>query len=692
MQTAPKPFRHPWLDRLVADPDAAVDSLLSGVAQLSGLQRASSSEALMALMGDLPDDAPEWDLLDRALYAWLQRRRNDESQSLSRPGGVRRFISETGEALRSVWRLERLPVSAKWIKDNLFDLLRWAETFGVDRSFDLAEAVMAAGAKLQHGAEYRFIWHRICAEAATPRLRHRLAIALLGLSRISTGDPKAGGAIEVVAGFARWASHLPHQDQHKGETVKEWRAIKAAFPRQPGFWRARWDAIREDARNDHPFTGWLKDSDPSLTIKGVGAPKREPLLPKNIQGTIREFRDSVAKDGFTEPPWFRMKIMLDQIERYAEMTGTTYYLVTSCTNIANIILPYSPGNALMLARRALLWAPSDGHAWSVRAKALQSLGREDIAISVLWEGMRRAPSDSAMPDQLARLFFRRGRVLDAEVLLRRCIRLLDDKSGATSKQWEIALFSLGMLLVAQRRIAEASVILERRKSISGTDSWDMTLSRLIASGEAGQQEAEAHLAALEVGAAGHAVVPWDSGAMEQMLLVESEQSKSLEKISRVTEADFLFQSGRDRDRALRLVDEATKDESDVYAHLVKALAVPEYGVALEGKAGRFEGSLPLLLALPGRRWDYLAERFHEGRPLIGLVRLARHEGNDEVRTFLADWTKSPDRWDDSWTDFLKKSVASYLAEDATAVDIGALAHLALTQAVDVNWGVASQAA
>ena len=42
--------RHPWLERLAAEPERAVDSLLRGVAHLPGLQRASPSEVLMALL------------------------------------------------------------------------------------------------------------------------------------------------------------------------------------------------------------------------------------------------------------------------------------------------------------------------------------------------------------------------------------------------------------------------------------------------------------------------------------------------------------------------------------------------------------------------------------------------------------------------------------------------------------------
>jgi len=94
----------------------------------------------MVLMDDLPDGAPKWAWLDHQLCLWLQRRRGETAGFLGRPGGRQRFVRETGEAFRTAWRL-RLPESSAWIRDNLHDLLPWAD--------DLGRAVRAAGAHLQ---------------------------------------------------------------------------------------------------------------------------------------------------------------------------------------------------------------------------------------------------------------------------------------------------------------------------------------------------------------------------------------------------------------------------------------------------------------------------------------------------------------------------------------------------------------
>jgi hypothetical protein len=247
------PARHPWLDRFAAEPDRAVDSLLRGVAHLPGLQRASPSEALMALLGDLPREAAEWGLVDRALLAWLQARRQAADGLFGRPGGVGRFIRETGEAFRAAWRLD-LAESCGWIRAEMFDLLRWADAFTLDATFDLGRAILTAAAHLQQGREFRFLWLRICEEAAVPRLRHRLDAALLGLAK-TPGVPAGGPSHDLIVGLARWGARLPTNDNARSEVLREWRALKAAFPRQPGFWRDQWQDILADDRNRaHPFT------------------------------------------------------------------------------------------------------------------------------------------------------------------------------------------------------------------------------------------------------------------------------------------------------------------------------------------------------------------------------------------------------------------------------------------------------
>lgn len=714
---------HPWLDRLAADPERAVDTLLRGVAHLPGLQRASPSEALMALLGDLPPAASEWPLIDRALLEWLKARRADADGLLGRPGGAERFIRETGEAFRAAWRLE-LPASSDWVRAELLDLLRWADGFGLDATFDLGRSVLVAAAHLQQGSELRFLWFRACEEAAIPRLRHRLPAALLGLAR-TNGGPAGGPSHDLIVGLARWAARLPDSDHSRGDAVREWRALKAAFPRQPGFWRGEWEAILDDPRiGAHPFTGWLKDADPALKAPvTAGKPRRVPPLPKDIPGIIDGMRRKCREDGLSEKLWREMAALLDQVERYADATGESYYLVTSCTNIARIVMERAPGQALALTRRALLWSPSDGHAWSVRATALDRLGRPDLAEAVLWEAVRRIPSNPVLYNDLALVWIGRGALAEAEALLRKSAAL-DPSNGPTFVElarvlWlrggaeealsllrdylgraddAVALYTLGCLLVAEGRGVQASEVLERYCHDHGSNHRVTMLERQIAAGAAGQEEMRVHLR--EPRRRGGAIqgISWDAEAAERALAAEQTDLPRLQRIGRVAQADLLFGLGPERHaEALSLVDNALVDPADAYAQVVKGLAVPEHRLAMVGRAGRFAGSLPVRLALtpPAVGPDYwrdLLERFPEGQHLTRLVQLSRGQAGDSAIAALSAWCSEPTRWDNGWDAYLKATLRQHLDGAATPVDLDTLAHDALTQAVDVGLDAAPLAA
>lgn len=716
------PAPHPWLDRLTTEPDRAVDTLLRGVAYLPELQRATPSEALMALMGDKAADAPEWNLLDRALLQWLQARRDAADEVLSRPGGMERFIRETGEAFRAAWRLNlagecRLPQSCTWVRAELFDLLRWAENFSIDATFDLSNTVLVAGAHLQEADEYRFLWLRICEEAARPRLRHRLDAALLGLAFIPTG--KAGGPNhDLIVGLARWACRLPHNDHFKNDVVREWRALKAAFPRQPSFWHGQWLAILNDERiAAHPFTDWLKEADPALQLKRATIRSlRTPQLPKNISGIIHDMQRNFSEQGLTPQLWQKMKDLLNQLESYADITGENYYLVTSCTNIARIIVNEAPGLALTLTRRALLWAPANGYAWSIRAMALDLLGRSDLAEAVLWEAMRRVPSNVAIYLELASKWVDRGGLVEAEALLRQAVtidpndapthvelaRLLWSQNHADDAievlrnfmgQSDIVVYTLCSLYIAEGRKVEATKLLKRC-----SDVHSITIKRLIAQGTAGQEEIRTHLRQSRRREAIKQSVVLDAEITEHSLSAEVSEYSLLEKISRVARADLLFQIGeQSREDAHQLIDAALTDPTDAYAQVVKGLAVPEYREEMQGRIGRFVGSLPVRLALSpenvnSEHWRELVRQFPEKQHLTRLMQLSRRQADDIALADLKSWCNEPTHWDDRWDCYLKQTIHQYLNNNDPSCNLTSLVHDALIQAVDVGFNATPMAA
>lgn len=718
--TNPIPAHHPWLERLATEPDRAVDALLRGVAYLPGLQRASPSEALIALMGDLTADAQEWQLLDQALLQWLRARRAATDDLLNRPGGLERFIRETGEAFRTAWRLHTsdrrmLTQSGDWVRSELFDLLRWADNFSLNATFDLGRSVLLAAVHLQESKEYRFLWLRVCDEAAAPRLRHRLDTALLGLASIPTG--KAGGpSHDLIVGLSRWAFRLPQNEHSRNAVIQEWRAIKAAFPRQPGFWCGQWQAILDDERiAAHPFTNWLKEADPALQGKSQAAQSRRvPQLPKGIPRMIEEMKQECDKNGLTEPLRLRMLSLLDQLERYADATGEIYYFVTSSTNIAKIILDFSPNLALSLVRRALLWAPSDGHAWSIRASALDRLGRADLAELVLWEAIRRLPSNIVIRNELGIKLIRRGDYSKAEAILRKALTIspneakihvnlaraiwlkgsIDDamdllKKFISSIYNEVALYTLGCMLVAEGQIEEAIEVQEKCIRMGARKNATI-LNRLISAGAAGREEVRAHLRQPRPQDSQQRV-DWDLREAARTLEIEQAESSRLERISQVAQADLLFQLGEQhKTDALQLVDMALTDPADAYAQVVKGLALPEYREEMQGRIGRFAGSLPVRLALSPEsvandHWSELTRQFPELRHLVYLTQWSRDQANDAVKSALKEWCSEPIRWDDSWDAYFKATLANYLDSDEAPSNLSRLVHDALTQAVDVGF-------
>lgn len=723
--------RHPWLDELLAAPDEAVDDLLRGVAHLPGLQRASPAEAAMALMGDVAQDEPEWADFDGALLRWLQERRAGTLRLLDRPGGAQRFIRETGEGFRMAWRLG-LPQSKQWIHDHLGDLFRWADaSFCLDPMFDLGRAVLHAGAHTQTGDEFRPLWFDVCEAAATKRQRHRLDCALLGLARMKTGHTVAGGPPpDLIGGLARWAAHLPvdgqFEKQSKQEVAREWRSIRGAFPRAPEFWRKQWRPLMTEGRDeDRPqFVAWLQEADADLR-RPEREIKREPLLPKKAE--VDDLERKIAEHGLTDVLWRAAETMLRQMERYAEFTGEARYLVKSSTRIADMILSVAPGCALDLMRRALIWAPSDGHAWSVRAKALAQLGKPDLAIAALWEGLRRIPSHTSLRHQLALLLGNTdtGHGLaraESIALLHKSINIdpkhqqsypelarqlwLNGEADAAasllqghlqSERNNVSLYALALLLTAEGRMTEATRAVSDYRKLFGHDQQIDMVDGWIRAGTNGRAAAAEHFRdhwgekKRKAGDSSLYVV-WDALVRDRAMAGEEGDAPRLQRIADVAEADLLFGLGETgKAAAIDKVDRAlTRDDSDPFAHLVKALALPEHRWTLEGQAGRFDGCLPLQLALlpddrdaSAKRRRDLAERFQESRPLIALTALARGQADGHDHDVLDRWSRSDSSWREGWQKFLKNRVRCYMNGDIGLAGIKPFAHEALTQAVDV---------
>lgn len=250
-----------WLEWLVAAPHEAVDALMRGEADLSGYERASPCEALMAMMGDLSEEAPEWGELDEALLKWLLQRQHADDAMIESHGGIHHFIAEVGEGLLAGWRMG-LPRTSAWIRAELPDLLDWAESISVDSTYDLARSVLVAGAHLQYGDEWRAMWLRICRESAFNQFPLRRDIALKGLAGQPLRDGEQPPSNDMMVGFASWASQLPNDGESRVLVENEWLALRAMFPLDEAEWSTRLNAIAHIAQ-DHPFHEWMRQAEPA---------------------------------------------------------------------------------------------------------------------------------------------------------------------------------------------------------------------------------------------------------------------------------------------------------------------------------------------------------------------------------------------------------------------------------------------
>ena len=283
------PLPHPWFSQFRTEPEDTLDDLLRGAARISPYERATPSEILKRLFGSLAGDDPDLLLLDETLCAWLERRWRDGTALSREAYGLPRFVTEMMDALSAVWLLG-LPRCSTWLQDNYLALARWAAPLRLSKAWDLPRAVANAAALTQKDSRLRFLWFRLCAEAARPSQRPMIDPALSGLSNLP-GCAGQGASKELIAGLARFGSGLESSPRDQADFLRRWRAIKVRFPRVSKTWHGLWHQVLDDPRYiDKPFREWLLGSDPALARSidrpaASNLPTRQQLL--TVLGRIK---------------------------------------------------------------------------------------------------------------------------------------------------------------------------------------------------------------------------------------------------------------------------------------------------------------------------------------------------------------------------------------------------------------------
>jgi Flp pilus assembly protein TadD len=708
---AKKPVPHPWFARFRAEPAAALDDLLRGLARIPPYERATPSEILKRLFGTLPGDDPDLRLLDGTLRAWLERRRHDGTALNREAYGLPRFVTEVMDALSALWLLQ-LPQCRAWLQDNYLALARWAAPLRLSKTWDLPWAVANAAALTQTDGRLRFHWFRLCAEAARPSQRPMIDPALNGLSNLPSCAGQ-GASKELIAGLARFGAALVSTPRDQADFLRRWRALKVRFPRSSSTWHGLWcEALADQRYNDKPFRGWLLASDPALArpaarVRASSLPPRQHLL--NVLKRIKAGeRDKVLPDVIA---------LLAGYERYAEATGDADYFVRSAGNIANEVLAWAPGHALVWAREVLRWAPSNGQAWSLRGRALVRLGREDLAQAVLWEAVRRLPGNAFVRTQLALLLEERGRVSEAEALLREAVANDPKNPGArvelahllnrTARKQEaeellrrsvkdlpddpIIPYTLAYILISWERLAEATAERDRYVKRSGVDSHSLLLSQLLAEGASGAISAQKHLAERHPGEEDdESLVGADGPVAERAAVTEQLAGQTLRRAATVGHADLLFRLGDAEGARSCLMEVLSEDDDDRYGRVVWALHDPSQRHDLAARYRESFGVLAPHLAsatqeTPESLWNRLRDEFPERQLLTEFTRLIRGNPDNKTALRLDEWLEVGSESEDG---YLRSRLREFLARDGRidprSAEQCALLDIAIRREVEVG--------
>jgi len=435
------PPRHPWLDRLIADPGEEVRALVERTANVHPYRRAEPSDAAAALLFGLAADDPAIKAFDQgALEVLLQYRaataRNDRE-------GRDRVALAALDLMTVVQRLSP--------RNTVVELHRrfpywntWAEVLVLDRGLDLRREYWRALALTQDiaaeaGLASRRLlpfWLDICGEAG----RHGrydesyLTVGLLGLRSLPL-DQDAANEEAALHGLARWADA---QRPAKRQFLREWHVLEGAFPRDPTFWSdlvARViSSVEEEiarqtsnARKTFAAAEWWRE-DAEL---GSGEPRAVSAgLAPASQAEWQSILDGLNKGVPLRILGPKIDLVIRKNERYATRTGDTFYLVRTACNIGMHMLrggneaEQRAAKAGELARLALRFESGNVYAWALWRDALAADGHIEAAELLGWETIRRFPENPQWGTQLALLLEGpAGRPKDAEALLRETTRI-----------------------------------------------------------------------------------------------------------------------------------------------------------------------------------------------------------------------------------------------------------------------------
>jgi len=421
---------HPWLDAFLADPVTELDKLLSGHAGIAPYESADAPDAARLLFGALPRDGEALNVLDQALYEWLDSERRSGVPPLD-PLRLERWVRKISEGFEIVGLLKlprssvdfrkRYPVWNSWA-DHLVVSEQRDGRYAFLRTLALAQRVVAEADPEVNPFALEALWLRLCEQAGTAFPARYRDIGFLGLRMLPERDD-APSERPWMTGLVRWAVG---QNPSVEEFSRQWWALKALYPRMPAYWRtALTETLHQESAkqiSEELQDWWQQD----VNAQASTAASQPPQQPVGIPRLTPLSAITALRDRATNPLSTIEKEIIAIIaerERYAETTGESYYLVTTACNLGMAVIegtddPVSRGRlAADLARKALAWQSANVYAWALWRDALAKQGAVDAAELVGWETIRRFPENVQWRNQLAELLVALGRIDEADGIL-----------------------------------------------------------------------------------------------------------------------------------------------------------------------------------------------------------------------------------------------------------------------------------
>ena len=297
-----------------------------------------------------------------------------------------------------------LPLTADYLRENLTYYQGWLVPLNKGPGQDPASELWRVMALIQPDRRFLKDWYHLCAEAGHTLPINYLSLGLLGLRMMPEENGEQSGRLktELLAGLFRWASRLQDNRPNQRVFIRQIRMIKVLYPRSLKIWRERLaPLIPQYEETGAAFLPWLEKAGikniTTSRIKGaVSLPayaRRGNLLKRLKQKKFQDILPDIRK-------------LITEHERYAEATGDVGYLVKTACDFSSRLLKKAPSYALELARTANHWQPSNPFSWSLLARALEKLYKDELAEIVYWEAMRRFPENVYFRTQLSGLLVR----------------------------------------------------------------------------------------------------------------------------------------------------------------------------------------------------------------------------------------------------------------------------------------------